>query len=629
MQRIIWLPLALLLAGLWLPGCASDADRRKAARSAALPSDATVDEIYARRFALEGFEERLDQTRSYHGSGSAFLFRASRDSLVADVNTYIRANPHCEYDPEFARLLNSLGALDTLTVEPLTPLTPGGYAAVEDSLALQFADWPEMDVEMDPGLFSRYNTIFPAVDNSRVEFWIKYFTGPGRERFERAVYRMQLYRPTVEAILDELDLPREIVCLALIESGFSMRAVSTARAVGPWQFMQGTARLYGLRVNWWIDERRDIVASTYAAGHYLKDLHGIWGDWLLAFAAYNCGEYRVARQVARQRTEDFWRLQLPMQTQRYVPKFLAALYILRDPMKYDLVVPDVEPVTFDLVTIPDATDLNLVAESAETSVEVLRELNPQVRRWATPPGMEVVVKVPQGKGEQCRAGLDSIPPNERITWRQHRVKRGETLSQISRRYGTSVSALKSLNNIRNSHVIREGTVLLVPLQGGNYAEVATSKATSKPQYMNPTRAIDKQSLQNYAQKAAPPAGHKQVTYTVRSGDTLGEIAERYRTSARKIRAWNDLHYRRYIYPGQKLAIYVPVSFATPDEPVGAVTLPDEDCCIKHQHVVRSGESFYSISRKYGVGVNELLAWNNRGLRDTLHPGDVLHIWKRR
>jgi membrane-bound lytic murein transglycosylase D len=116
---------------------------------------------------------------------------------------------------------------------------------------------------------------------------------------------------------------------------------------------------------------------------------------------------------------------------------------------------------------------------------------------------------------------------------------------------------------------------------------------------------------------------------VRTGDTLGEIAERYRTSARKIRAWNDLHYRRYIYPGQKLAIYVPESFAPRDEPVGAVTLPDEGCCIKQQHVVRRGESFYSISRKYGVGIDELLAWNNRGLRDTLHPGEVLQIWKRR
>jgi membrane-bound lytic murein transglycosylase D len=626
MQRIIWLPLALLLAGPWLAGCASDAERRKAAQGSASPADATVDEIYARRFALEGFEERLDQTRTFYGSGSGYLFRASRDSLVADVNSYIRANPHCENDPDFARLLNSLSALDTLAVEPLPP---DGYAAIEDSIALHFADWPEMDVEMDPGLFSRYNTVFPTIDNSRVDFWIKYFTGPGRQRFERAVYRMQLHRPTVEAILDELDLPREIICIALVESGFSMRAVSSARAVGPWQFMRGTARLYGLRVNWWVDERRDIVASTYAASHYLKDLHGIWGDWLLAFAAYNCGEYRVARQIARQRTEDFWRLKLPVQTQRYVPKFLAALYILRDPIKYDLTVPDVEPMTFDLVTIPDATDLKLIAESADASVEVLRELNPQVRRWATPPGMEVVVKVPPGRGEECRARLDSIPPDERITWRQHRVKRGETLSQIARRYSTSVSALKSLNNIRNSHVIREGTVLLVPLQGGKYVEVASSKATSKPQYMNPAREINKQSLQNYAQKAAPPAGHKRVTYTVRSGDTLGEIAERYRTSARKIRSWNELHYRRYIYPGQKLAIYVPDSFFAPDEPVGEVTLPDEACCIKYEHVVRRGESFYSISRKYGVGVSELLAWNNRGLRSTLHPGDVLEIWKRK
>lgn len=616
-----YLALAALFAAI---GCSSSGGRNEATRRASSEPVETVDDIYAKRFALESFEKRLDQTQMFHAAGNAYLFRATRDSLVSDVNAYIRANPHAEEDVEFARLLNHLSILDTLRIE--RPSAPEGYSAQDDSLALMFADWPDIDIKLEDGrLFSSYNTIFPVIEDKRIDFWIKYFTGPGKERFERAIYRMELYRPTVEAILNEKDMPRELICVALIESGFSMKAVSYAQAVGPWQFIRGTGKIYGLRTNWWIDERRDIVASTYAACNYLRDLYGIWGDWYLALAAYNCGEYRVARQIARQRTEDFWRLDLPRQTERYVPKFLAALYILREPHKYGIEIPNAEPLTFDIVTIKDATDLKVVARCAGTSAATIQELNPHMFRWATPPRMEVHIKVPAGDGEMCQLNLDNIPPEERITWRRHKVKRGETLSQIASRYGTSVRALKDLNKIRNSHMIREGYSLLVPMKGGTYAEVAS--ASSSPRYKSSTRTINKQSLNNYAKKAAPPAGYKRVVYTVKDNDTLGEIAESYRTSARKIRAWNDLSYRRYIYPGQKLAIYVPESSNTPSRSVAEIKLPDETCCTRQNHVVKKGDSFYSISKNYDVSLSEVLAWNNKSRRSVIRPGDVVYIWK--
>jgi len=598
--------------------CSSSKDDRPPVSDPDFP-DRSIDVIYAERFVLEDFQARLDAAVSHYRNDNRYLFFATRDSLVADVNRYIRRNPDAEEDPAFDRVLNHLGSLDTLTFQASNT----NFMTYEDSLALSFADWPEIDFELDDGvMFSKYNSAFPEISNKRINFWIDYYTGPGKARFERAVHRMQRYRPIVSEILDELDLPPELICVALIESGFSMKAVSRARAVGPWQFIRGTGKMYGLRINWWYDERRNIVASTYAAGHYLTDLHSIWGDWFLALAAYNCGEYRVARAVSRYRTENFWHLRLPKQTQRYVPKFLAVLYILRDPDKYGIEIPEVEPVAFDQVKITDATDLSTIARCAGTSLSTLRELNPECLRWTTPPKTEIMLKVPEGSGEECAVNIAKIPPEDRVTWTRHKVKRGETLSVIARKYGVSVSSMKSLNNIRNAHRIREGQMLIVPLQG-HHAEVASSK----PQYKTPSRKIDRKALERYAQRSAPPKGYKRVVYTVRANDTLGEIAEDYKTSARRIRAWNDLSYRRFIYPGQKLVIYVPESFDAPEMAVASA--PDESSYLKQTHVVRKGDTFYSISKTYNVRLDELLTWNNRSSRSVIHPGDEIEIWKKR
>lgn len=609
--------LALLIV-VFVVACSSSGELRPPVSDPDFP-DRPVDEIYAERFAIEGFQNRLDATLKHYDNGNGYLFRATRDSLIGDVNAYIRSNPGWETNPSFVGVINQLSVLDTLRIVD----EPKRFVSREDSLALSFADWPEMDIELDDGrLFSSYNTEFPEITNTRIDFWIKYFTGPGKERFELAVYRMQLYRPVVDEILAELGIPRELICVALIESGFSMKAVSRAKAVGPWQFIRGTGKLYGLRTNWWYDERRNIVASTYAAGNYLKDLYSIWDDWFLALAAYNCGEYRVARAVARHRTRNFWNLRLPKQTERYVPKFLAALYILRDPDAYGIKVPIVEPVEFDQVRIKDATDLKVIARCADTTAERIKDLNPECLRWTTPPETEIMIKVPAGSGQTCEENLAKIPPSERVTWRRHKVRSGETLSVIARNYGTTVSSIKKLNNISNSHMIREGRSLIVPLKG-DYTEVASSK----PQYMSTSRKIDKEALENYAQRSAPPKGYKKIVYTVKEKDTLGEIAELYNTSAHKLRAWNDLSYRRFIHPGQEIAVYVPESFDPPAQ--AEVFVPDETCCVKHQHVVKKGDTFYSISKRYNVELNELLAWNNKSRRSIIRPGDVLHVWKKR
>lgn len=623
-SRIEIYAAVLFLWAVLAAGCSSSGEGRNASQRSLSNRNIDARSDYGR--AISDFGARVAASRELYARNDVAHFLSSRDSLLTDVNDFIRDNPRAETDPEFVRLLNSLSALDTLS---LNQVGLHEYEAVDDSLALAAHPWPETDPAAgeEARLFAVSDSLFPFIESSRIDFWISYFTGPGRDRFERAMYRMEINRPTVEAILAEKGLPHELICIAFIESGFAMKATSRARAVGPWQFITGTARRYNLRMNWWYDERCDIVASTYAASNYLTDLYGIWGDWFLAFAAYNCGEYRVARQVARQKTTNFWQLDLPTQTERYVPKFLAALYIMRDPEKYGFTIPTVEPNTFDMVTVSVPTDLDVIAQSSNTTTEVIRDMNPQFKRGATPPMMEVHVKVPQGAGDACTLALTNLPASQRVAWTEHKVKRGETLSQIAGQYGTSVDALRDTNGLKRSSMLKVGQIVVVPVPGGSYAEAASSK----PEYMNPhDSGVDRAALERYAQRAAAlPSGEK-VVYRVKTGDTLSGIAAHYGTSVTNIRSWNDLNRRRHIYPGQKIAIYTHAGHAPQVASAPApttVSTPGDDYT-KLTHVVARGESFFSISRQYSVGVQELMAWNNRG-SSMIKAGETLVIYKPR
>lgn len=566
---------------------------------------------------LAGYQDEIDTAVAFYAFGEIDEFLALRDSIRVSVDQVAMAHPAVLDQPEFIGLVEGLAALDSLY-----PAGVGhAYLAEDDSLALSELAWPDTHEAPAPGSLSGVDSSpFPAVMNDRIEFWVRYFTGTGRERFQRALYRMQLHRPTVERILGEQNVHTDLICVALIESGFVLEARSYAKAVGPWQFIPGTARIYGLRVDWWYDERRDIVASTYAATNYLKNLHGLWNDWLLALAAYNCGEYRVARTMARQKTQNFWDLDLPKQTERYVPKFLAALYIVREPQKYGFTIPDAAPIEFDEVPVRDATDLQLIAGFTGTTAEYLADLNPAILRWCTPPQMEVSVKVPVGSAEKCAAELAAIPPEKRVTWRKHQVKSGETLSQIADRYHTSVAALKSLNRIKNAHTIRAGSVLIVPMQGAQ-AEVAVSK----PNYREKRRTVSKEALEQYTKQFEPPANYKRVPYVVKKNDTVGEIAEAHRTSAKKVREWNNLSYRAYIHPGQELTLFVPESFDPPKNSLGASDSKTQPSAASRQYTVRKGDTLYSISRKFNVGVNDLVAWNGKSKKSVIYPGEVLVI----
>ena len=440
----------------------------------------------------------------------------------------------------------------------------------------------------------------PLVLNQQVENAISYYCHKGRKVVQRWFDRSAEMVPKILPILREEGLPDEMVNLAMIESGFNVNAYSYAHASGPWQFITGTGRRYGLDIDWWYDERRDPEKATRAAAAYLRELYAMFDDWYLAMAAYNCGERKVEKHV-RLYGRDFWRLKrLPHQTRNYVPSFIAAAIIAQDPERYGFHRPDlIPPMAFERVFLDECVDLNALADAAGTDAELLKALNPALLRWCVPPDRDSVeVRFPVGSvgigfWEKYRA----IPPEKKVSYISHRVSRGETLSSIARRYGVPMRMISDQpqNRIRNLHKLSVGQILIIPGIAGKGAQRSkTVIAVADETPMN----VDE--------------------HVVKRGDTLGGIAAKHGKRIEDLRAWNNLS-GNTIYPNQKLVL-------TGDEGRAPISIAAAETSeVSGNHVVARGDTLWSISRRYGITVQALQRANGLGKKSILRPGQRLLI----
>jgi membrane-bound lytic murein transglycosylase D len=509
---------------------------------------------------------------------------------------------------------------DTPVPEETAPAAPHAATALTGS-AVTF----DIDVE-------RFN------NHGRVQYYLDFFQDGARERFGIWLNRMPRYEPMIRRRLHEHGLPGDLVYLALIESGFSNSATSRSRAVGMWQFMKGTARLYGLRIDRWVDERRDPIKATDAAVRHLKDLTDTFGSYYLAAAAYNAGAGKVSRSLVRLPEDEndsipsdatFFRLYdtklLRRETKDYVPKLIAAAIIAKDPSRYGFTV---EPATqvepYDSIVVRDMAGLDVIARLADTSLAAVRELNPQFLRLVTPPSGVSVVRLPPGRGAAAALAYAELPANRRVNFREHLTHGGETLGGIARRYGVSTAELIAANPRLRARTLHAGQRLIVPTSGALTVEVARALTAPEPR--------------------------EAVFHRVRRGETLGLIAARYGVSQRQLRAWNGMGGSNLVRIGRRLRVAPPPTRVAAARPAGRPTTPDA-VSISHEgsapkltepvatgqvsstprplamrtHLVRRGETLAGLARRYGVSIQALREANGLSDAATIKRGTRLKI----
>jgi membrane-bound lytic murein transglycosylase D len=446
----------------------------------------------------------------------------------------------------------------------------------------------------------------PIVINERVEHFIRYFQTTARNRFSNWLAQSEKYIPFMRNHLKENGLPEDLVYMALIESGFNPYAYSRSKASGPWQFIYLTGKRYGLRSNWWIDERRDPEKSTIAAAKYLKDLYDMFECWYLAAAGYNAGEGKIAKAMKRYRTEDFWELTkyryLKRETKDYVPQMIAAALIAKDPEKYGFVdIEYEEPLRYEKVKVPEVTDLRLIAQACEVTLEEMKDLNPELSRWCTPPNFpDYEIKIPFGKKELFLKNFEILDSVKKSQFKTHIVKKGETFPKIARLYRIDLEPILEINQLNKKSRLSTGMNLLIPLpkdQDSKPGSLAKKKSDGMDQSTEPIEMI----------------------YTIKKGDSLWSIANETGVNIGTLSRWNNLHPDQKLMLGDKLKIRMNRTSDPLDEPSG------KRAGKEIIYIVKAGDTLWSIAKKFHLTISQIKTWNHLNDEDRIRPEDQLKL----
>ena len=483
--------------------------------------------------APEGKAYLVQKVQEKFNSGEKNFKAGHLDAARKDFDDAVDWMLESGYDPESDPALSALfhHVVDTVYTYELQAFRGGEGAPQAAAVPAPIDEVAAVAVPADPRAKERAEEAaknvshdLPLTVNDEVLMFLNFFQTPkGRDIVENGLRRSGKYRDMISRVLREEGLPQDLIYLAQAESAFQPLALSRAGARGIWQFVAYRGQQYGLRHNWWIDERQDPEKATRAAAQHLRDLYGLFGDWYLAMAAYNCGPGNVQKGIERTGYADFWELYkrnvLPRETKNYVPIIIALTLIAKDAAHYSIQADPEAPVPTDVVKPGRPIDLRLVAETIDVDAETLRSLNPSLLRSATPDDPSFELRLPQGTGEKFTAEIAAIPPDKWISWRRHRMEPGETLASIAKKYRVTPAAIAEANNIERTAALEPGVKLTIP---------ATQSALETKRLL--------------------------VSYRVRRGDTLAGIADRFSVNAEDVRKWNRLR-SNHVSRGMVLRIY--------------------------------------------------------------------------
>jgi len=484
----------------------------------------------------------------------------------------------------------------------------------------------------------------PMVWNDRVRRALMFYMRTRNGFFDRWLHRAGYYLPMMTQMFADSGLPRDLAYLPIIESGFNPHAYSRAHAAGIWQFIPSTGKTYGMRQNYWIDERRDAIKSTEGAIKYLRKLYRDFGDWHIALASYNCGENGMARAIRRaDGLHDYWQLQLPKETMNYIPLFLASVLIAKNPDVFDFAIQDSVIFNPDTVFLHSCVEMKTIASGIGLHLDTLTRMNPHILHWATPPDMkDIRLYMPKGYGDKFREFYAELPDSQKTRFHRYQVQRGDNLQSVARSFRVTPESIRKINDMTDNY-IAAGRHLIIPVPVGQAIPSALAKhlnttdrrqqrdiakaraATAGPpmgsapgagrsQVSSPTRQSTTEQ-----QRATTQRSGRKISYKVRAGETLQAIASAFGVTVNELMEWNYLASPRSLKAEQTLIIYQKEQKTPPAQRVSGTSTEHSG-----KHLVKQGETLYGISQALGVSVNELAQINGLNpRRPMIFPGDIL------